>query len=275
MYRHQVTRAARATIAAVFNVVTFSTSILLVPAATALTLLSIPTSASAVQICSSAAADSDGDGWGWENHNSCVVQGAAPAGSNPVVSSAAGASSSDPVCSAGVADDNGDGWGWENSRSCVIASGQPAEVSQSANQSGNQVGGQSVNGGQPANGSPPVCLSAASDDNNDGWGFENGVSCVVTSQSGTASSATSVVTPGAAPPPVAAAVPGYSNGNPICLTDASDSGNNGFGYENDRTCVVKPGVTATRSQPLLNQRSCIPWGIPVRSITTTGHSASN
>ena len=190
-------------------------------------------SAHAMPVCASAGSDSDGDGFGWENNQTCIVNNSA--GSTGNSRSAAGANSSTPVCSAGVTDSDGDGWGFENNRSCVINTAQ--------------------SGG-------PVCSSGASDSDNDGFGFENGQSCVVTAGSSSSSSASvtsSVSTGGAAPPPVAAAVPGFSGGHPICLTDASDVRNNGFGYENRRTCRVVQGTTATRSQPLLNQRSCIPW----------------
>ena len=112
---------------------------------------------------------------------------------------------------------------------------------------------------QPLAAQSPICSSSASDPDGDGWGWENQASCIVTADSDSSAAATSVITPGVAPPPVAAATPGFSNGNPICLTDASDAGNNGFGYENNRTCVVVNGVTATRNAPLLNQRSCIHW----------------
>jgi len=50
---------------------------------------------------------------------------------------------------------------------------------------------------------------------------------------------------------------GSSNGNPICLTDANSI--NGYGFENNRSCVVVSGVTATRSNPLTDNRICSPW----------------
>ena len=195
--------------------------------------MAIVAPAHAMPACVSAASDSDGDGFGWENNNTCIV------------TFAAGSNSSTPICSAQVTDTDRDGWGYENNRSCVINT-QPSQTAQQTNQNGR-----------------PICSSAVSDSNNDGWGYENGQSCVVSASSGNNASsdgtASSVSTPGVAPPPVAAAVPGFSGGHPICLTDASDVRNNGFGYENRRTCKVVQGTTATRSQPLLNQRSCVPW----------------
>ena len=241
-----------------------TTCLFSLPVLTASAFLVMPMPGAAAPICSSAAADSDGDGWGWENNDSCIVEGsgivATTSGTSTSGTTASSSTNSNgaPVCSSSAADSDGDGWGWENNRSCVISASGPAPQSSQTPAAQAQPAPTPQTQTDSATGAP-VCLSSVSDTNNDGWGFENGRSCVVTAQSGSASAATSVITPGVAPPPVAARAPGFQNGNPICLTDASDAGNNGFGYENDRTCVVAPGVTATRERPLLNQRSCIPW----------------
>jgi len=50
---------------------------------------------------------------------------------------------------------------------------------------------------------------------------------------------------------------GSQNGNPICLVDTNTI--NGFGFENNQSCVVVPGVTASRNNPLLGNRICSPW----------------
>ncbi len=207
-----------------------------------LTLSLVPvTGFSNTPVCSSADADVDGDGWGWENFASCIVSSGSaaqtPSGTNGA-----------PVCATADSDPDGDGWGWENNRSCRVQAGTNSSANNttaSANTSSNS-------------NEVPVCAAIAADDNGDGWGFENGRSCLVTAESSEVVTVQGLagVT---APPPVAAAVPGYANGQPICLTNTSDAGNDGFGYENGRTCVVVEGVTATRSAPLLNQRSCIPW----------------
>jgi len=217
-------------------------------------------SLSGVPICSSGVSDPDFDGWGWENNASCVVAGSATATS----SQSGTASNPDnmqtfPICSSSVVNPSFNGWGWENNATCVVAGSAAAASVGTATQTNNAASASTSTPATTADG-VPVCQSSASDENRDGWGFENGVSCRVTAAtSATESTATSVATPGVAPAPVAAVAPGFRDGHPICLTDSSDAGNNGFGYENDRTCVVAPGVTATRSQPLLNQRSCIPW----------------
>lgn len=182
--------------------------------------------------CSAAVQDDNQDGWGWENFRSCVINAA---------------QGNYPTCSSNAADTDGDGWGWEFNRSCIIGSAASSGPSQAPSTAP-----------APTN-AAPSCVSHSSDTNNDGWGWEFGRSCQITANTGNGSSASSAPSYGPAPPPVAAATPGYSNGQPICLTDSSDPANNNFGYENGRTCVVVNGVTATRNQPLLNQRSCIPW----------------
>ena len=193
-------------------------------------------------VCSSPSFDSDGDGFGWENNQTCLVNSAAST-NNSGNSSTSGASSH-PACISASSDPDGDGFGFENNRSCRVTS------------SGVQQNTPAVSS-TTSSSTHPECRSNASDQDNDGFGFEDGASCRVTSNSVAPSAAISP-TPGVAPPPVAAATAGFSNGHPVCLTDASDAGNNGFGFENNRTCVVT-GATATRNRPLLNQRSCIPW----------------
>jgi len=50
---------------------------------------------------------------------------------------------------------------------------------------------------------------------------------------------------------------GNQNGRPICLADANAV--NGYSYENGRSCIVVPGVTASSSNPLIDNRICSPW----------------
>jgi hypothetical protein len=224
--------------------------------------------------CASAATDPDGDGWGYENGRSCIVVSNArttQASGTPTCTSAAinngdgwgwennqscrysagtsSSSSSAPTCTA-AAINNGDGWGWENNQSCRYGS--------STASSGNASSGSSSNSTVPNyTGGAPQC-SARAVDNGNGWGFEFGASCIW----GDAQPGSDLhSSDGAAPPPVAAASPGFDNatGRPICLTDSSDGNNDGFGYENNQTCKVVSGVTATPSNPLLNQRWCQPW----------------
>ncbi len=202
--------------------------------------------------CQSAGSDPDGDGWGWENGTSCRVGGSSSSSSSSGGGSSSTSTSSggNPVCASSASDPDGDGWGFENGSSCRVgastSSGSGSSGSSSAPSASTSPG--TVNG-------VPVCTTTASDFDGDGWGHEGGASCRVTSATANADASTSNV----APPPVGAASAGTSGGRPICLTDSSDVGNTGFGYENNQTCAVVAGVTATPDNPLLNTRVCEPW----------------
>ena len=78
---------------------------------------------------------------------------------------------------------------------------------------------------QPAPSAPvrPVCQSAASDPDGDGFGWENNATCLVSSET--------PQTPQSQPTPSA---PGL----PACLSAASDSDGDGFGWENNASCLV-------------------------------------
>ena len=78
---------------------------------------------------------------------------------------------------------------------------------------------------QPAPSAPgrPVCQSAASDPDGDGFGWENNATCLVSSET--------PQTPQSQPTPSA---PGL----PVCLSAASDSDGDGFGWENNASCLV-------------------------------------
>ncbi len=170
-----------------------------------------------------------GNGWGWENNASCRWgDSTLPGGQHPECTTAA--------------DNHGNGWGWENDKSCRWGSstlGTTATVSAPQGQSATSEGG--------------VC-SANARDNGDGWGWEYGAPCRWGSvQPG--STTDSVYVPG----PVSAPIAGYEDGDPICLTDASDGNHDGFGFENNRTCQVVDGRTATKNAPLLGKRWCQPW----------------
>ena len=96
--------------------------------------------------------------------------------------------------------------------------------------------------------------SASALDTGGGWGWEYGAPCQWGSVRPNASVG-AVNVPG----PIRVSAPGYVEGKPICLTDASDGNHDGFGYEDGRTCAVVEGVSATPDNPLLNTRWCQPW----------------
>ena len=205
-----------------------------------------------------------GDGWGWEDGSSCRW------GDSTLPQQA-----SRPECTT-AAVNHGDGWGWDNGASCrwgdstLATNTQPAECGSGAVNHGGGWGYENnascrwgtstlsattittAPGSTVATGDG-IC-SANALDNGNGWGWEYGAPCEWGD-----------VRPGSQqsyayiPGPVRAPVVGYTNGNPICLTDASDGNHDGFGYENDRTCTVVDGQTATAASPLLGKRWCQPW----------------
>lgn len=185
-----------------------------------------------------AAAENHGGGWGYENGLSCRW-GESTLGARTRVE-----------CTA-TAINQGEGWGWDNGQPCRWGdSTLPQNNSSSNNNSSNNNSSSIVVGQRSDNGE----CSASALDTGDGWGWEYGAPCRWGSVRPNAS-AGAVHVPG----PVKVSVRGYVQGKPICLTDASDGNDDGFGFENDRTCAVVEGTTATSKKPLLNTRWCQPW----------------
>ncbi len=117
-------------------------------------------------------------------------------------------------------DPDGDGWGYENSASCIIDS------------SSINVGPESASAADSADSvttpvsSKPICESASSDEDNDGWGYENGESSRVTisADRGSASVARTTVE--------------SISGKPVCASSLSDFDGDGYGFENNNSCVI-------------------------------------
>ncbi len=188
-----------------------------------------------------------GDGWGWDNGTSCRW------GDSTLPTQQA--RSSTPECTHDAVN-HGDGWGWENDDSCrwgdstMPAAGQTAAapiVTTTA-----VLANDAASTDSNTSGNHNSC-SANALDNGNGWGWEYGEPCLWGDTRPATQSSTYV------PAPVSLQAPGYINGKPICLTDTSDGNDDGFGYENNRTCAVVEGRTATSANPLLNQRWCQHW----------------
>ena len=127
--------------------------------------------------------------------------------------------------------------------------------------SGGSGGGPTGSGLQVGATCYPICASAATDDDQDGYGFESGRSCLV---------AGSPPTVGAVacepPPPGDAGIPpgdGFYIGgvcNPPCASDVTDPDEmgvrDGWGYEMGRSCIV------VGSAPALQAIPCIPDAPP-------------
>lgn len=98
----------------------------------------------------------------------------------------------------------------------------------------------------------PICQNADSDSDGDGWGWENHRSCVVDGSSASAA---------------VASVPAQSTGqtagqsssqtslsqNPVCSSAAVDSDGDGWGWENNTSCVVTDASSAPAATPVQPQ----------------------
>ena len=78
----------------------------------------------------------------------------------------------------------------------------------------------------PATGAPQ-CVSADSDPDGDGFGWENDQTCIVNNSAPVSNDLPSNDSP--------------SNGLPVCLSASSDPDGDGFGWENEQSCIVSAG----------------------------------
>jgi len=75
----------------------------------------------------------------------------------------------------------------------------------------------------------PVCRSASSDSDGDGFGWENNATCLVTRDT---------------PSPSA-----QGDSRPVCQSSASDPDGDGFGWENNRTCLIAETTLSEPAEP--------------------------
>ncbi len=89
-------------------------------------------------------------------------------------------------------------------------------------------------GDQTANLSPeayPDCTQASSDPDGDGYGWENGQSCIASTSGSTGNSA------------------GSAHGFAICRSGDADEDNDGWGWENNQTCLVEGSAAMESLSP--------------------------
>jgi hypothetical protein len=96
----------------------------------------------------------------------------------------------------------------------------------------------------------PYCVSAASDPDKDGWGWENNMSCIVqTSSTGYPTGVSAASDPDGDgwgwENNRSCIVQTSSSGYPYCVSAASDPDGDGWGWENNRSCIVKKTTTGT------------------------------
>ena len=159
-------------------------------------------------------------------------------------------------CRSNESDPDGDGYGYENGESCLIetvndstpvqiqtlAAVIPEQVSSAENNVSIETDANDQHGSDEQN-EIATCLNADSDPDGDGYGFENGHSCVVVAASEPVDVQSPVqTTPDIATPEVAQqeapeAQPAQQS-LAGCQSAASDPDGDGYGYENFATCVV-------------------------------------
>jgi len=137
-----------------------------------------------------------------------------------------------PVCQSDSSDIDGDGYGWENNASCVV--GEVSAVTSAANGSDGNIT------------QWPHCTSATADPDGDGYGWENSSTCIVDAN-------TTITTNDLVSPTVNEVITINDLGAgqfPICSNTASDPDSDGYGWENNATCVVSNTVTSIEDTPV-------------------------
>ena len=173
---------------------------------------------------------------------------------------------STPVCQNPNADPDRDGWGWENNRSCIVDGNNTENFASTRNRQ--------------------ICKYLSSDSNGDGFGWEDNDTCIIGStSSGSAPTATS----GNTPDRVTAA---SDSSKPVCRSSSSDPDGDGFGWENNQSCLVTGSSTvntnsdssSNNSKPSCSSRSSDPDGDGfgwennrscIVDASSTGNSASS
>ncbi len=117
----------------------------------------------------------------------------------------------------------------------------------------------------PAPASPvthPTCASASSDVDGDGFGWENNRTCVVRSNSAPAPATPIPIAPVQTTP--VPTTPPAMTARPECARADSDPDGDGFGWENNQTCIV----TATSAAPVLPN-------IPTNTVNSVTSAPTN
>lgn len=137
-----------------------------------------------------------------------------------------------PSCTNAIFDEDGDGYGWENSQSCVVD-----DTTSSTN---NTTVNNSTTTTTASQSRYPSCTTTNADSDGDGWGYENGASCQVTvsTQSGISGATGTTTTT------TTTTTTSSNSRHPDCSSDAVDTDNDGWGYENNASCIVIPATAA-------------------------------
>jgi len=154
-----------------------------------------------------------------------------------------------PDCVSASSDADGDGWGWENNRSCVVVEGKSSPSGADP---------------EPATAGAsffPACRSNATDPDGDGYGYEDGRSCLVqleqphpdqTQPDQTQADQTQAdqIQSGLVQSDPVQPDQGQSaqrSSHPLCSDSSSDPDGDGYGWENNTSCIVSADTTSSES----------------------------
>jgi len=228
-----------------------------------------------IAACAAATTDADGDGCGFDTRDcvltsapiamgatACEYNGAAP---TPGEGFLMGCRCVRPCTGADTSDPTDDGWGWEFGATCVV-SGGPAVTGKLACVPPAMATGDgyliktTVEGtGEEIEKCVPACERPDWVDDPDGWGYEHRETCIVAGSVAEMQVSRCTLTPHEFPWEPG---PGYmlKDGTtmqetcypPCANPDDTDPTDDGWGYEQERACIVPD------SKPALQGAPCIP-----------------
>ncbi len=151
---------------------------------------------------------------------------------NPAVVGANIPASTIATCLTNESDPDGDGYGFENGRSCLVppeAAPQTLSVTISTDDANTDVD-------SPLPRSQDYCLSAESDPDGDGYGYENFATCLIAPAAETSSEITTPQARQQSDNDVESQ--SVTTTLPECQSADSDPDGDGYGYENYSTCLA-------------------------------------
>jgi len=164
------------------------------------------------------------------------------------------------LCADDSTDDDGtgtlDGWGFEQGTSCVVPGGA-ADTGEACDNPEIPTGSETAStpgGGVLVGGECRlVCMDDSTDADasgvTDGWGFEQGVSCIVSGSAADTGEACDYVPPEGGESTPGGTVDIGGTCYPVCMDDSTDDDGtgtlDGWGYENEESCIVPGGLADT------------------------------
>ncbi len=134
-----------------------------------------------------------------------------------------------PTCQNSWSDSDGDGWGWENNASCTMPTSTTS------------------NAGSSSNSHHPSCSNSSFDPDGDGYGWENSRTCIVVESNSSGNNSADTSINQQANSSKSNQANNNSSGTPTCSSANSDHDGDGYGWENNRSCLVAQSQQTTSS----------------------------